>query len=168
MGLDVIAFEWISKCSERPPVEDDSLMEWLLVGHLPSPKFWQSFRGLEEGVRYESLGESTSFRAGSYTGYNIFRAALCRAALGVEAIDVWKAPSAYRLSAFFELIEFADYAGTIGPLACADLGHDFAANADKVLAAFDESDHSEWLREKYELWRSAFELAAGRGLVLFV
>jgi hypothetical protein len=168
MGLDVIALEWICKHNGQPPLDRDPLMEGLVVGHLPSPMFWQSFRGLEEGVYYESLGESQSFRAGSYSGYNYFRAALCRAALDIEPIELWKAPQVHRGSPFFELIMFADYAGTIGPWACADLACDFASNADGVLAAFGADDHPVWLREKYGLWCEAFLLAAGHGLVLFI
>jgi hypothetical protein len=63
---------------------------------------------------------------------------------------------------------FADHAGTIGPLACADLASDFGDNADRLLGAFGEEIEPGWLREKYGLWRDAFELAAPHGLVLLV
>jgi hypothetical protein len=70
---------------------------------------------------------------------------------------------------FYELINFADHEGVIGPKTSAKLAGDFAAFAEKS-KAFAESlsveDRDGW-NELYELWRRAFEVAAHRGAVLF-
>ena len=54
-------------------------------------------------------------RSWSYHGYNAFRRALCRAALGVDPETVWDDRDAWAGHPFVLLIDFADNEGCIGP-----------------------------------------------------
>jgi hypothetical protein len=83
-------------------------------------------RGLLWERCYECRGEYFYFRAGSYSQHADFRQELARAALNVDADDIYADPGPFRDKPFFELIFFADTQGCIGPLAAADLAADFA------------------------------------------
>jgi hypothetical protein len=94
------------------------------------------------------------FQAGSYTGYNRWRADLQRQFNPLRRED----------GPFYELIWFADNEGSIGPDAAADLLADFREHA----ATYDPgTEYPDYMREKYTDWTRAFELAAGGGLVRF-
>jgi hypothetical protein len=54
------------------------------------------------------------------------------------------------------------FEGSIGPEACADLAEDFRVMRDEIL-----TDGEEWFVELYDIWASAFALAANTGLVEF-
>lgn len=187
MGLDITAYE---TAIELPPHEysegtaenhwEDSCYD---LGHervFVYVGFEQSARGLVlydnvkhydggTGIRYGPCyqvdrGKSFGFRAGSYGGYNAFRDALSQAALGVPAKEVFLNPDEYLDKPFFELINFADNEGTIGPEAAADLYKDFVDWGEKIVNTYlDDS----WFREKYEDWTKAFKLAGGSGIVDF-
>lgn len=131
--------------------------------------FPQSFRGIQvlttrvvgsgetfiEGGCYERTDKTKThaFPAGSYTGYNWWRADLQRQFNPDTKPD---AP-------FYELIWFADNEGSIGPEAASDLLADFVEYADRYAPA----DHTDWATQKYRDWTRAFELAAVGGLVRF-
>ena len=164
MGLDVIAFEHATpvrghldqtECDEHYVADADG--------------FPQSFRGLEDGRCYEFSGREFSFRAGSYSGYNEWRDALAQRALGVSAVVVWAAVDSYATRPFFELVNFADNQGSIGPLAAADLAADFRGLRAKVTSQpLDDPDEEAWFRARYDSFAHAFDLAArGNGLVVF-
>ncbi len=102
--------------------------------------------------------ERHGFRAGSYSGYNAWRADL------QEQFNPERDPE----SPFYELIWFADNEGAIGPEAARDLLADFEQHAD----AYAANRPGGPLAEKYELeryadWTKAFRLAAADGLVDF-
>lgn len=100
------------------------------------------------------------FRAGSYSGYGRWREWLARRAGYGSALQVWtQKPS----GPFVELIDFADNEGVIAGEVAAKLARDFAENEERILAG--EAD-GHFIR-LYRLWRSAFELAADRGAVVF-
>lgn len=176
MGLDISVYANVRPMAEQP-VRDatgrlpEDAWERGVRAYLASGGFRRSLRGLEDGTWYE--GERvTGFRAGSYSGYNRFRADLCRAALGVEPEEVWREPEAWVDRPFYELINFADNEGTIGPEAAADLYADFrdqegAVMASDAVAALDGDDR-EWFAELYATWKDAFRIAGERhGLVEF-
>lgn len=122
--------------------------------------FDASLRGLEAGrcyVRTDDTGEAEIMSA-SYGGYNRWREHLSEAALGVTPQEVWKDPDAYRDRPFFELINFADNEGTIGPEAAADLLADFTDTVHARLA--DTVPH-------WQDWIDGLRLAADGGLVDF-
>ncbi|NUS02048.1 MAG: hypothetical protein HOV97_05735 [Nonomuraea sp.] len=119
--------------------------------------------GFIGGRCYAMTPESETFgwRAGSYGGYNAFRRELA-ALLGHTVEDYWHGLVGDD-EPFYELINFADNEGTIGPEAAADLLADFRAHRDSYL----ERHADEWSREGYDDWIKALEIAADGGLVDF-
>jgi hypothetical protein len=166
MGLDIKAWE---KATLTDPHErtDDCYDE----GHVRAfvyDGFERSLRGLEPNRCYLVGGDHVAFQAGSYGGYGEFRRALCQAALhGVTPEQVWADPDSYAGRPFFELIQFADNEGTIGPEAAADLATDFANERVRVVPRLARAGDAGWMVAKYGKWQKACELAAGTGLVEF-
>lgn len=160
MGLDIVAFEKAYLTEPHEYVDDDCYDAGHVRARLPHPSMVVTFHGLEDGRCYSTAGRTVRFRAGSYSGYNRFREALCRAALGVEPDEVWNDPTAHANEPFFELINFADNEGTISRDACRDLLGDFVDGYRTVRAKLDEED-----QESYDRWMAAFAVAAHNGLV---
>lgn len=176
MGLDISVYTDAKPLEEQPAKDADGHWPesvWDLDGAVYA---WadegneRSLRGLSPETWY-SAAYSHGFRAGSYSGYNRFREDLCRAALGVEPRKVWNDAAAYTERPFYELINFSDCEGTIGPEAAADLYRDFGEQEEAVLAAvagtLDEMD-LEWFAGLYAEWKEAFRVASqGHGIVEF-
>lgn len=180
MGLDITAYsravltephEYADECYDR--------------GHRTAVTyaiFERSFRGLAGanqsvatwdgsamigGLCYDVSGaEEIDFQAGSYSGYNRWRDRLARTFLGVEAHAVFKDPNAYADRPFFELINFADNEGAIGPEACADLLADFEAGRTRWSVECS-ADVDGYDLARYDKWTEAFRLATPDGLVRF-
>ena len=162
MGLDIVAWEHATLTTEHE-YEPDECWEQNHVWAYALIGFEHSTRGLETDRCYVVDGESIMFRAGSYSGYGEWRDALAQAALDVPVEDVWAAPEKFKDKPFYELLNFADNEGTIGPQAAANLAEDFNEHRTKVLHLGDD----EYFTEKYEEWTAAFDLAAGNGIVVF-
>lgn len=111
------------------------------------------------------------FRAGSYSGYNLWREELAKLA-GYPALSdprrdrsgprhdvgAWNADS----GPFWELINFSDCEGVIGATVAAKVLRDFVEFQPKA-----DAHQGDWFRDRYALWRKAFELAANDGAVSF-
>ena len=139
MGLDVVAYGTALLTEPHPNVETCADLDHVPAFHMG---FEQSFREPPWDRCYECLGEGFSFSV-HYSGHAEFRQMLARAALNVDAKDVYVDPGQFRDMPFFELIYFADTQGHIGPLAAADLAADFADGRDTgVRARLDEADQS--------------------------
>lgn len=120
--------------------------------------------GLTSGIyTYE---EAARFNAGNYRGFSHWRNQLAEIA-GYPAQDrkddkhsasAWEAES----GPFWEMINFSDCEGTIGPKTSAKLANDFADHQAKADA--HEDDH---FRALYAQWRKVFETAAQEGAVSF-
>jgi hypothetical protein len=108
---------------------------------------------------FDKMGK---FRAGSYGGYNQWRAQLAQLAGYPSDRYVWDHEQELLGKPFVELISFSDCEGVIGPAVSAKLAGDFAAFQAKADAHEDE-----WFRSKYADWRAAFEAAAKGGAVDF-
>lgn len=165
MGLDITAYRQLQGPVSQDQDEDGP---WLSA---TDSAFIARTDGLEEGA-YASAAEEFDFRAGSYGGYNQWRDELAKLAgypamrhapsygppRDLHAASAWQADS----GPFWELINFSDCEGTIGPKTSAKLAADFAAHQEKADA------HAEgWFRELYAKWRKAFEMAADGGAVSF-
>lgn len=161
MGLDITAYERVTVLPEHEHVEE-CYEAGHVVAYVIVPGFEPSLRGLLPDRCYLPTGESLGFQAGSYSGYNQWREALCQAAHGVPTAEIWRNPKKWADAPFFELLNFADNEGTIGPEAAADLYLDFVAQRVSVRPRLGE-----WEQEKYDDWSAAFEMAAGTGLVRF-
>jgi hypothetical protein len=172
MGLDIVAYSNVEKIDN--PVENEyGYIEDAVKAYVLGD-FDRSLRGLEDGAWYRSTDESdeVSFRAGSYSGYNLWRDSLAQIALGIPANNIWADPDKYKDEPFFELINFADNEGTIGPIAARDLAMDFVTSRDDIERkakehfTTDEGD-VDWFMQKYDDWTEACEIASHDGLILF-
>lgn len=167
MGLDITAYsrlKHIGRHTEEDWCEDENHVSAYTYDDFP-----RSFRGIPvlstkvvgrttflEGGCYEVTPETEThrFRAGSYTGYNEWRADL------QQQFNPERDPG----GPFYELIWFADNEGTIGPEAARDLPADFEEHA----ASYNpQPSWASYAREKYADWTRAFALAADSGLVAF-
>lgn len=163
MGLDISAYSNAKQVSNHPPFAGWCEIEHHAQAYTPSGAFHRSFRGLVDGACYDiSESDGTAFRAGSYGGYNEWRDDLSRSVLGVRASVVWETPMGYQGLPFYELINFSDCEGTIGPEAAVDLLKDFYDHRDAYL-----SSHEGYDVERYLHWLEACELAAAGGLIIF-
>lgn len=183
MGLDITAFSRL----EIWPGHVPEVGEWCEVDEWEDEKrhirafaydgFERSFRGLPilgrsaDGSMWGHCYRITdktgqhAFQAGSYSGYNLWRADLAG-----QFNPAPREPISGGMlqpdpgGPFYELIWFADNEGTIGPEAAADLLADFREHADRY--ALGET-LTGYFSRKYEDWTRAFELAADGGLVHF-
>jgi hypothetical protein len=166
MGLDITAYGSAVLTDEHPRAgvywceNEGHQVAWTA----DDDAFVRSWRGLVLGRCYDTSAKATlSHRAGSYGGHNRIRRALAEQFIGVEPEQVWRRPADYVDAPFYELVNFADNEGTIGPLAAADLAADFAAHRD----AWRTACPGDWEREVYDRWHQAFAYAADGGMVVF-
>lgn len=177
MGLDITAYRGLIAAKEgegRDPVYHDEAdwdNGWFKL--YPNADFPDRADDLTHGI-YRAA-EKFAFRAGSYSGYSAWRDQLAELA-GVYAATAHPgqyaggrmshAAGAWNGNAsegpFFELINFSDCEGVIGPRTSAKLAADFAAFQLKADAHSDE-----WFRITYADWRKAFEMASDNGAVDF-
>lgn len=131
MGLDITIYtdaKFVSKELPEGEAGED------LIGVF-ADSFPKTLGGMEEG--YYEATTSDGFRAGSYSGYNAWRDALCRAVHGISAKEYWITIAGQDL-AFDELINFADNEGIIGTAVCAKLAGDFDAYHETLIALGDD------------------------------
>lgn len=164
MGLDIHAVERVVLTPEHPTETDDG--EY--CGDRDNHHFIDGGRlgSLLIHRCYDSTGKDMHFRAGSYSGYGEWRNALSEVAVGVPADRVWNQKDKYSLFPFYELIDFSDCEGVIGPEVAHKLAKDFRIQRETVRPRLVEK--GDGYGELYDLWQAAFELAAGEGMVMFV
>lgn len=171
MGLDITAYDVATHVPGHATDEDDE--GWGLVQAFAYPDFRRALDGMA-GQDDDIVFGTTTFAGGewfdvsdasylevhwSYGGYNNFRNAIACAALGVDAGEVWAHKERYESRPFFDLINFADNEGVIGPVASRRLADAFLANPNLLIG----SDH----HQRYLDASAAFVLAADTGLVQF-
>lgn len=158
MGLDISVYGGVD-FSKRLEEHDG-------LAHFWAVHWDERLDGIEPG--YYSAAKSDGFYAGSYSGYNAFRDALCRAVHRCSAKEMWARPESERVGPFAELINFSDSEGCIGPKTSAKLARDFAEHATVVLAFLRaENDPYQWFTRLYNDFRRGFEMAAQGGFVAF-
>ena len=167
MGLEITAYRKLTPASgvgldqDGYPVDEECY--WRAFGALVrfTEEYWP---GRSDGIKPDQLYRfdgSFSFLIGSHTWYGRWRDELALLMLGKYAEDVQKGIE----GPFFELIDFADNEGIIGPKIAAKLAKDFAENESKAVAfASKHVEGTGWL-EDYQNWKRAFELAANGGAV---
>jgi hypothetical protein len=169
MGLDITWYRGLTKAvgneafDERGELREED--DWLQL--YANPDFPGRADDIEEAVAYRPE-ESDSFSAGSYGYYNFWRDQLAelagypkgRTQDGRESacVPCWNGAQ----GPFAELINFSDCEGVIGATVSAKLAADFAEHQAKAEAHPDDR-----FRDRYALWRRAFEKAADRGCVDF-
>jgi hypothetical protein len=157
MGLDIVAYQGLTKTDAEENI------------HVSHNEFGYN-SDLQTGW-YDCEGESFHFRAGSYSGYNSWRRALCEAIHGVSDVEFWKDEENFIGQPFYELINFSDCEGQIGPKVAEKLYQDFAnpENEKKFLdyckAKFETEYLEEFYQANWEDFKKAFEIARLGGLV---
>ena len=129
MGLDISSFRRAVPVSpeEQEQVnaaEDPRNLAYDLGAHIPyiHPTWPERFAPLQPDIAYrDDAGPDWS---ASYGGYGVFRRDLALL-VGVVDLDAWwRDPNPE--TPFFELLDFSDCEGAIGPEACAAIARDFA------------------------------------------
>jgi len=182
MGLDIRVYDkvrWIAEGDARK--EEDGGYAFRIMPH------WDEYNRrpvtLREG--WYSCPENSAggwpdsvyhFRAGSYGGYNMWREMLTVAIWGVTPKEAWPDPEKWRGKPFFELIFFSDCEGAITGKVCERLALDFGTREGEIREAIRRNawsrndSYQHWddiFWEKYDDWKTAFEMAAPEGAVVF-
>ena len=157
MGLDIVAYQGLTKTDAEENI------------HVSHNEFGYN-SDLQTGW-YDCEGESFHFRAGSYSGYNSWRRALCEAIHGVSDVEFWKDAENFIGQPFYELINFSDCEGQIGPKVSEKLFQDFEnpENEKKFLDYCKTNFGTDYLEDFYQAnwddFKKAFEIARQGGLV---
>lgn len=164
MGLDIVAY---NKLVKQDVVFNAHGQAFLAKNSAPleEPYFDchinPDFPGREDTLEDKAVyfyGSQTHFRAGSYSYYNAWRAWLAQVAgYGSEAA-AFKATQ----GPFWELINFSDCEGVIGPKHCVKLLADF----ERFHALIKPIPGTDWHRA-YGNWLKAFRHAADGGAIEF-
>lgn len=169
-GLDVTAFEKLVLVPV-PQVDKDGQPTVKNQVKLSPGEIVQRFDGLSAGAVYH-YDQAFDFRAGSYSGYNYWRNELAKLAgykptpfksfngnteLRYDA-TVWK----IQTGPFWELIDFSDAEGVIGPAVCKRVYLDFVKYQS---AAAQHPDA--YFRSSYQDWMKAFAMCANDGAIVF-
>jgi hypothetical protein len=177
MGLDITAYRQISKMSgivfdaDGEPIDAETrkYAEYDLLAYIND-----DFPGRNDGIENKtpySAEDSFGFRAGSYGSYNRWRDELAKLSgwplssyeqYGKNwesySASAWKVTS----GSFWEIINFSDCEGVIGPETSKKLAADLAAFDDAAKA----SDYPNFYHI-YSEFRKAFEMASDNGAVRF-
>ena len=138
MGLDVTAFGQVIKLRAAEEGEYEKL-DWddERVVDL-NPHFPHTHDGLNDHWVYDvSQGERHSFGCGSYSAYGVFRKTLAEVA-GEDPEAYWDSPDQMKDKPFYEMINFSDCSGEIGPVACYALYADFIQYREQYHTMFKD------------------------------
>ncbi len=178
MGLDIIAWQQATLNAEyttkllkaHTTSADDDLVDALMdemcdndIHHIYTSSFPEQAYPYKNNDCIKLSGNRMHFRAGSYGGYNQWRNQLAQLAHGVEAETVWDLEESYKDKAFFGLINFSDAEGVISHVTASKL----AANFQEYYELAKKHTPDTGFFEKYEKFKSAFELASDGGVVIF-
>jgi hypothetical protein len=184
MGLDITAYRKMSKIDAVFDVDGepiDPATRLPLECEYCRPYINPEFPGRSDDIESKSVysfEDSMGFRAGSYGGYNAWREELAKMA-GYKAVPVDRYNtgniqmrhdySAFEATEgpFWETINFSDAEGVIGSTVSAKLAKDFADWDERAKKHGESIDQPNWFYEKYQEWRTAYEMAADGGAVQF-
>lgn len=155
MGLDITAYGEVDFRTRWDGVgeEPEDYNNWVHV--YANPDFPERTPGIQTGHYWAAGTVARSFRAGSYSGYGRWRADLKE-----WAETLWTPTEQLaqdRLYPFYELINFSDCEGVLGPEVCAVLAQDFERPHPMTWGP----------NGLYNDWAQAFKLAANTGCVCF-
>lgn len=129
---------------------------------------------------YYTYRKVTGFRAGSYSGYSIWREMLAMIAeYRLAPYGISHGHSVVELTShrqglidagsgpFYELIYFSDCEGILGTETCKKLAKDFE-DFDDIASVFKDNEYNaEWFYNLYTEWKEAFQSASDNGLIMF-
>ncbi|QXO12044.1 hypothetical protein pEaSNUABM44_00348 [Erwinia phage pEa_SNUABM_44] len=159
MGLDISAYKNLQKEELKGDYGDERYeyayqQDWVEFYTHNQPDVFQH-EDVDGDYFYSSPNGRISMRAGSYSGYNIWRAKLSRFALSLPKDSYGNVP-------FNELIQYSDCEGVIGAKCSTKLANDFATYEIDARHVFDDYSFN-----KYKEWREMFEYASENGAVKF-
>jgi hypothetical protein len=171
-GLDVTAYEGLEIVKAPRFYQDGEPLGPQQVKLEPGEdEFAARFAGLQAGKVYH-YRNAFEFSAGSYSGYNRWRNELARlAGYPASASTSVKGVSEQRYDAtawklkkgpFWELINFSDAEGVIGPQACKRIYADFIQYQPAIRGHADAD-----FLASYNDWFKAFKLCANGGALAF-
>lgn len=190
MGLDITAYSHLKLAGKMCNSEDEYAENFCEENHVSAfayasfPRSYEGLAGADEVLEMGWAGskfiggycyaftdktESTGFCAGSYGGYGYYRNALSDCFLDLKKDlaayptdeNYWERLAKMTDVPFYELINFADNEGSIGPVAAEKLYHNHVEGRDAFLK------HSPDYIHLYDNWTHAFDLARNDGLVHF-
>jgi hypothetical protein len=150
MSLNVCAYSNLVKSAIQNPDDYSEITQFFVhpLSVKDVDRFFPGRRdGIEVGVVYD-FGTRQEFGL-FYDQYNLWREQLSRLVINI------------RPDAFYELIEFSDSEGVIGPIVSRKLAGDFSEFEEQARRV-DNAFHAIYLK-----WKNAFELAANNGAVQF-
>jgi len=164
MGLDITAY------GKLIPIPGERVGDWIAEARdvvILTQKINTSsvFPGRTEGLEPPGTywwRAARKFKAGSYTGYREWRHSLSLLAGYKSLEDCWENHTS---GPFWELINFTDSDGVIGPVVSRKLLADFLEYRPKLDAC--EHPDKEWFAELYDEWQRAFEVGSDSGAVVF-
>jgi len=182
MGLDISYSSRLKNIGQLTNSDDDYDCE---VRVWNESCFEYQLGSLKREHLYDTTPNSQhgSFRAGSYSGYNQWRNELAIMAGYNGAEEVWHDESfdsyksfnirkdkldsingelVEKVKPFYELINFSDAEGVIGPEVSRKLYQDFVEFDEKA-----KSHMENWFYIKYCEWKEAFKVASDGGAVSF-
>jgi hypothetical protein len=165
MGLDITAYAGIKLASIIKDMEaSDAYDTHTEIRQDTIEWVEKNFSGRTEGLKagIYTFADRYGFRAGSYSGYGIWRSQLSFFAHGKTSKEIWE--SDVTTGDFMELINFADNEGVIGPVVSKKLAKDFEDNRAAIFAKTGDGDY---FRAKYDDWAKAFALASNNGFIDF-
>lgn len=162
MGLDISVYTDLKFVQSDDDADDYAYDNYI---HLYLNPYFSAHAGSLKPGFY--AGESPfGFCAGSYGSYSHWREWLSEMALKVSPKAVWEYPDKYQGEPFYEIIDFSDCEGFIGPEMACKLTGDFATYEDKA-AEYGYGPY-DYLFKTYQNFYKAFDLAASRnGAVVF-
>jgi hypothetical protein len=162
MGLDIFAIEKAARVADYDE-KTDLLEEGLDEEQLVRVKVNEAFKShdhITDGI-YRWEGRTAEFGS-SYGTYGGFRSDLCLLAHGVFPQIVWNNPDLYEGGDFYELINFSDCEGVIGPTTAGKLLTDFKKHRERYF-----EQNNEWDCERYDDWIKALDISSNDGLLIF-
>lgn len=169
-GLDITAYNKLvlQKVPRDRSSGDPDGDPGLVVIHVV--EFPERAEGLQDGGVYR-FGQSLDFQAGGYIGYGQWRNELAKLAGNRPSTFTFEGKTELRYDAtvwdqkrgpFWELIDFSDAEGVIGPAACKRVYTDFVRFEDKASRHPDPE-----FRASYGDWKKAFAMCSDGGAIVF-
>lgn len=180
MGLDIYYYSNLVKYTKTEDEDEDELYDKCAISTF-NTDFKYQLGSLEDNTYYmeTNLSKNGHFRAGSYGSYGYWRNMLAQMA-GYETVEkVWNDFDNHlrliklkrlnnetaNINPFYELINFSDAEGSIGPEISKKLYDDFVKFDNKALEY--AGTNNKFFYELYCYFKKAFEVASENGAVSF-
>lgn len=168
MGIAVVTYSGLRQMDESEIIykelfdEDNEVIEKFPENGFTFCKnkhFPHAAQDIPDDAVYSSES-STSFHAGSYSGYGEWRNWLAKI-VGWESVNVAWEKGEYG-QPFMELLKFSDCDGVLGTEVCKKLAKDFLDYEKEAMQSSND-----YHTELYQKWKSLFVLASNNGAISF-